>query len=165
MTISKGLLMPVLCAAVCLAGCQNGSGRRRIDTGGSAREQLVPSELVGQTRTPIHDIPVPLQFELDQDRSRSWATGGIRVVDHRYVGPDDKWAVGRFYRRQMPNYQWVAVSAQQILGRISLRFVKGNQRCVVEIDDDGSWTSSGTGVNVQIFPEIRDTAGEMAPQN
>jgi len=163
MNVSKGLLMVTTCAAVCFAGCQQGVGGGRIDTGGGAREQLVPTELVGQARTPISDIPVPLRFDLDQQRSRSWATGGIRVVDHRYVGPDDKWAVGRFYRRQMPTHQWVPVSAQQILGRISLRYVKGNQRCVVEIDDGGSWASSGAGVNVQIFPEIRDTTGELTP--
>jgi len=162
MNVSKGLLMSVLFAAMVTVGCQNTSGTRRIDTGGSAREQLVPTELVGQARTPISDIPVPLRFELDQERSRSWATGGIRVVDHRYSGGDDKWAVGRFYKRQMANHGWTPVSEQMILGRIALRYVKGNQRCTVEVDG-GGW-SSGTSVNVLIFPENRTNAGELASQ-
>ena len=160
MNISKGLLMTVLVAALVTTGCQNTVGVRRIDTGGSAREQLVPTELVSQARTPISDIPVPLRFELDLEKSRSCATGGTRVVDHRYSGGEDKWAVGRFYKRQMGNHGWTAMSDQMILGRISLRYVKGNERCVVEIND-GGW-ASGTQVNVLIFPENRANANELA---
>ena len=148
MKVAIGVPLVLVSVMLCLTGCQYGFAT--IDTGATSREQMVPTELVGRSRPWVPDVPVPLRFDLDKDRSRSWATGGFRVVDHRYVGRGNKLAVGRFYRRQMKNSQWVNVSDLMIRGSIMLRFVKGRERCEVDISD----ASMGrTEVIVNIFPE------------
>ncbi len=147
MKVANTLWLGWFCVALCLGGCEN---YRTIDTGSMSREQLISTELVGRSRLWVPDVPVPLRFNMDKERSRSWATGGFRVVDHRYVGRGDKLAVGRFYRREMKNSQWTNVSDLMIQGSILLRFVKGRERCEVNITD----ASIGrTEVIVNIFPE------------
>jgi hypothetical protein len=101
---------------------------------GSNRPEPVP-ELVGQARPPVADLPVPLGFKLDQGRSRSFATGGVRWVDHVYKGSADKFAVARFYKRNMPISKWELMTDMFVQGKIILTFEKPGEASRVEIRD------------------------------
>jgi hypothetical protein len=129
----KWISTVLLLAAAGLVGCNSGS---TIDTGaGAPREVSAPSELVAQSRPPVPDLPVPLGFTLDQDNSRSFAGAGSRWVIHQYHGRANKWAIGRFYRRQMPINRWTLETDRMIQGTIFLDFSKGNERAVLMIRD------------------------------
>jgi len=104
---------------------------------------------VAKARSPIPDVPVPLGFKMDQGRSLSAAAPGIRLITYRYKGSADKWAVGRFFKRQMPGYQWVHEADRMIHGTIFLQFRKEGERCAIVIRD-ASW--GNTEVDVEVFP-------------
>lgn len=136
MSARIALVVGALAAWTLLAGCNNSA---TIDTGGGApREVASSSELVAQARPPIPDLPVPIGFSLDAKNSRSFAGAGTRWVVHRYAGGESKWAVGRFYKRQMEVHGWQLDSDRMIQGTIYLDFSKAGQRCVVKVTD-GSW--------------------------
>jgi hypothetical protein len=121
----------VLLAAVATTGCNSNTTN---DSGGSAR-QAEPTELVAMSRPPVPDLPVPIGFDLDQGRSRNLAAAGVRWVDHVYKGSGDKFAVARFYRRQMPINRWVLVTEMFSKGDLKLDFEKQNERCHITLSD------------------------------
>lgn len=144
-------MMGLAASLLLAAGCNNNAS---VNTGSTPREVGVPNELVAKARPPVPDVPVPLGFDLDEDESRSLASAGIRWVDHRYTGNPDKWAVGRFYKRQMPLNGWVLDSDQMSQGLITLSFSKGVERCDVRISDGGLFTGTVIRISVRSVGEI-----------
>lgn len=136
-------------AALAAGGCHPYG--QQIDTGGSGSQRRVAPELLPATQSSLPDVPVPQRFKYDPKRSRTVATSGIRMVDNHYTGPADKWAVGRFYKRYMPDHDWTAMSDQMLDGRVYLQFSRGRERCTITIEDRG-W--SGTDISVMIYPEV-----------
>ncbi len=126
----RAIASMVLVAAAATIGCSSTSN----ETSGSAR-QAEPTELVAMSRPPVPDLPIPIGFDLDQNRSRNLAAAGVRWVDHAYKGPADKFAVARFYRRQMPINRWVLVTEMFSKGDLKLDFEKQNERCHITVSD------------------------------
>ncbi|HET6429084.1 MAG TPA: hypothetical protein VFJ30_11775 [Phycisphaerae bacterium] len=118
----------VLVLSACLCGCTE-----QTSTVGAVddNQQLLdlPAELAAQVRPPILDLPVPVGFRMDERRSRDFAAAGARYVDHVYKGRSDKFAVGRFYKRNMPRSRWVLVTDMFVQGDIMLDFEKQTERC------------------------------------
>lgn len=114
-----------------LAGC-GGSA----DSGDTQAVGPEP-ELVAVRRPPIEDLPVPIGFYLDEDKSRNFSAAGSRYIDHAYKGSADKFAVGRFYKRQMPISRWTLVTDMFVQGDIVLDFEKNSERCRINISDGG----------------------------
>ncbi len=111
-------------------------------------------ELVGQSRPPVADLPVPSGFSLDQEQSRGFTTGGARWVDHVYKGSDDKFAVARFYKRNMPINNWNLMTDMFVQGEIVLTFEKQREAARVVIRDGGLFTR--TEISIQMW-----TKGQM----
>lgn len=138
-----------------LVGCQSGG---TIDTGsGAPREVASPSELIAQSRPPVPDVPLPIKFTFEDTKSRSYAVAGIRIIDHSYVDRSwfnkaDKWAVGRFYKRQMLVNRWTLESDQMVRGTICLQFNKDKEHCKITITDNDSPVMSPTRVAVEVMP-------------
>lgn len=121
----------VLVAGAAVLGC---NGRQTIDTGsGAPGEVMAPVALAAQANTPISDLPVPVRMDLADGDSRSFAAAGVRWVDHIYRGRANKWAVGRFFKRQMPTAGWTLVADRMLQGKIFLNFTKANENCDVVI--------------------------------
>ena len=130
--IGRMLIAGLLVAsAMLLGGCNK---PQAVDSaGGGYREVSAPTGLVAKARPSIADVPEPIGFKLDERRSRYFAAAGARYVDHLYKGRADKWAVGRFYKRQMPISRWVRVTDRFVQGGIVLDFEKETERCVIQI--------------------------------
>ena len=130
-------------AGICLAGilvftagCNNNSGT--VDTSAGAPRQAPPfTQLIAQGRPPVPDLPVPLGFKLDEGRSRDYSVAGARFVDHLYKGRADKFAIKRFYERQMPINRWVLSTAMFAGGDVMLDFEKDTERCRVTVTSGG----------------------------
>ena len=82
---------------------------------------------------------MPVGFSLDEGRSRHFAAGGARYVDHLYKGNADKFAVARFYKRHMPISRWVLMTDMFAQSGIMLVFEKETQRCQVSASDGNLW--------------------------
>ena len=130
----------VLALLVCWSsGCDNQQSQT-VETPGGAHGKALPLiELVAQARPPIPDLPVPIGFNLDEGRSRNFAAGGARYVDHLYKGRADKFAVARFYKRHMPISRWVLMTDMFAQGDIMLVFEKETQRCQIIASDGSLW--------------------------
>ena len=122
-----------------LAGCNGGGG----DSSGGVRSQARPRiELVATSGAIISDLPIPVGFSLDEGRSRNFAAAGARYVDHFYKGRGEKFAVGRFYKRHMPNARWVLVTDMFVQGEIVLDFEKETERCRIVVVDGNLFNKS-----------------------
>jgi hypothetical protein len=142
-----GWLVVILLAAMA-AGCEDAG--RTIGIGSSGPEAVPePDSLVAQARPPLPDVPMPVGFDLQDSKSRSVAAPGVRLVDHWYTGREDKWAVGRFFKRQMPASQWTLDSDRMNVGDIILEFSKVRERVTVTVGD-ASWGK--TSIHVEIRP-------------
>lgn len=139
MTRSRMIMLGLLVLFLHALGCQNNSG----------------GDLGAQARSPLPDVPLPAGFELEELRSRSWKSGENRFVDHMYEGRGDKFAVSRFYEKQMPVSGWTMESDQFLQGRGTMDFVKGHERCRITYYDE---TLGKTVVLVAIWP-INNGAG------
>lgn len=155
MKARKWTLVVLMMVGFALVGCQS-SGT--IDTGsGAPREVASPSELIAQSRPPVPDVPLPINFTFEDTKSRSYAVGGIRIIDHSYVdrrwfNKADKWAVGRFYRRQMPVNRWMLESDQMVRGTIYLQFNNEKEHCKITITGNDSPVMSSTRIGVEVMP-------------
>ena len=147
-------VLPMLLAAVlaCVTGCQ-------ADINASARGQESAGEeprLLRQPRPYIPDLPVPVNFQLDQAKSGNLDAPGVRLVDHLYKGREDKISVRLFYIREMPAHQWRLVTTMFTRGTVIMNFEKNSERCHIEILD-GSWWHS-THIRVRIYT-VRSSPG------
>jgi len=119
-----------------------------------------PTELMYMSRPPIADLPVPVGFELVENRSRNLAAAGARFVDHVYSGRADKFAVWRFYKRLMPINRWALVTDKFVQGEIQMDFEKESERCQVTVTDGGFLQP--TVVKMAVMPSGRITAPQGA---
>ena len=133
MTTTLRLTGLVLAAWLVLLSAGCGESEKLETTSGGYREVAPPIELIAQARPPIHDMPIPIGFKLDEGRSRNFTAAGARYVDHLYKGSANKWVVARFYKRQMPTERWTFVTDIFAQGNISLDFERETERCQVTI--------------------------------
>ena len=152
-----------LAAAAWLCGCNN---TNTVDASSGAPREVQPAyELVAQSRPTIADLPLPVGFDLDEGRSRSFSAAGARYVDHVYYGKDDKFALARFYKRQMPVNRWTLVTDMFVQGDIMLDFEKDTERCRVIITETNK-VFHPMSVKVQLWTSgrIESPAGPPAKQ-
>ena len=98
------------------------------------------------------DIPLPEGFALQEQSSEDFLAGSVRYLRHRYAGPADKYAVRRFYRRQMPLVRWTPLSDSQVQGRYTMRFERSGESCTVRIEDKPGRARGQVLVEVVITP-------------
>ena len=144
-----------LVVAASLAGCSQQAQPMPAAGDPPGVPGAVP-ELVGLARPPIADLPVPLGFSLRESKSRNFTAAGARYIDHVYNGSADKFAVARFYKRQMPISRWTMVTDMFVQGDIMLDFEKDTERCRVTITDGGLFNS--TVIKVALW-----TSGRIVP--
>ena len=150
-----GCMMLMLALSAAMAGCGSSSGAGGVSAGGAGDVGPVP-ELVAMRRPPIADLPIPIGFSLKESKSRNFSAAGARYIDHAYDGRADKFAVGRFYKRQMPISRWTLVTDMFVQGDIMLDFEKDTERCRISISDGGFFGS--TRIKMAVW-----TSGRIAP--
>ncbi len=144
-----------------LTACLAAGCGQQASSGPSARgsRSAGPApELVAAGRPPIADLPVPLGFSLNEGKSRNFSAAGARYVDHVLTGSADKFAVGRFYKRQMPINRWTLVTDMFVQGNIMLDFEKDTERCRITITD-GSFGSTAIKMAVWTSGRIQPPSG------
>jgi hypothetical protein len=139
--------MLLLALSAVLAGCGGSSESAGVATDGPNAVGPIP-ELVAMRRPPIDDLPVPIGFYLDDERSRNTTVAGARLIDHLYKGRADKFAVGRFYKQQMPISRWTLVRDRFAQGEVLQDYEKDTERCQISITDGGLFGSTKVNIGV-----------------
>jgi hypothetical protein len=145
-----------LAAAVVVAALAGCNTQQASGPGGQGGVVGPMPELVPLSRPPIADVPVPLGFHLEEGKSRNFSAAGTRYIDHVFKGSPDKFAVGRFYKRQMPISRWTMVTDMFVQGDIILDFEKEAERCRITVTGGGTLRS--TRVKVALW-----TSGRVVP--
>ncbi len=141
-----GLLLAALaCAAV---GCTPSSSSN--NSGGSSAAPSASPDLPALANPTVPDVPVPAGFKWDQSKSQNSATPGVRVISHIYKGSSEKFAVARFYRKQMPISGWALRADTFDQGIVTLGFEKEAESCRVILSDSGIF--GGTEILVRLYP-------------
>jgi hypothetical protein len=93
--------------------------------------------LIADARSPIVDVPVPAGFAMsDESTSKVIPGGGLRVVNHRYVGYEDVLPVVEFYKQTMPTKGWVLADQNQQPGQeVILHYTKKSEECNVTVSE------------------------------
>ncbi len=146
-------LRTATCVAAALAIGLGGCNQSQQGAGSQAQPLL---ELARQRHPPVPDVPIPVGFKEDMARNRLLHTGVGRFVDHLYKGRADRYAVVRFFKREMPVSRWTEVTYMQTRGEHTLEFEKGTERCRVVVRK-GSWFHR-TYVDVRVW-----TVGRIEP--
>ena len=152
--------MCVVAVLISAAGCGN---PQIVDASSGAPKQILPmSDLVARSQPPIPDLPVPIGFKIDENKSRDYSFSGARFVDHVYKGDANKLRVKRFYERQMPINRWAITTSMFVRGDIMLDFEKETERCRVIISDSTFlWIFHATYIKVQLWTSGRlETPGQ-----
>ncbi len=140
------LCLLALCTAV---GCStSGSGAPMV--GRLAEDGTTTIALMPQARPLVKDLPVPMGFKLAENISRHTTSRGSRLVDHTYIGREDKAEVERFYRTQMPRAGWQFRSSKLERAAYVMKFTGHAERCVVRITDERSTSARRTQININV---------------
>ena len=107
------------------------------------------------------DIPLPAGFKLADQSSEDWSSGSIRYLRHRYRGQAGTYAVRTFYREQMPLVRWTAISDSAVHGRVTMRFERADESCMITIEEEPAGLSSRVVVEVKIAPLTRRPAAQI----
>jgi hypothetical protein len=106
-----------------LSGCVSMQGGRSLKP-----QRLEPSAIIR-----FSDVPVPVGFKLISDRSFILESGGVRAGVLRYTGKANIEDVIRFYKRQMPIYNWALLNVLEY-GEHMLNFERENESCLITIE-------------------------------
>lgn len=117
------------------------------------------AELQARPHSAVPDVPLPGGFSLVEKQSRSRSRGNWRTVDYLYKGSVNKFAVIRFYEKQMPASGWQLMDKRFVQGRATLNYIKDNEICVLSVYEAGYQTC----VHVDISPRGPVPAGRGAP--
>lgn len=131
-----------------VSGCQNYSG-----TTTSARNGATPPASPVQHRL-LHNVPVPVGFQLNRDRSNAWASGQIRWASCEFEGHSSADQVAAFYTRHMPSAKFVLKKESLEGGESHMRFVSDREECDIRIRE----SSGGTKLTINIGPLPKGTA-------
>lgn len=115
--------------------------------------------LVPSPRPYEPDVPIPSGFRIVDDATEDRSTGTMRLyLRHVYTGAANKYAVRNFYREQMPLARWSKVSDGNVRGLCTLRYIKGNESCVIEIRDEGQRT------RIQVLVSLEQRGNEVSQE-
>lgn len=118
--------------SVALSGCASLKGMFK---GSSTRTQASQSPEVSAI-LKFDDVPVPDGFRFIANESFAFQTQDVRVGLLKYEGKADPDAIVRFYKEQMPLYNWEVVNIIEY-GKRLLNFEKDGQSAVVTIEPRG----------------------------
>ncbi len=100
---------------------------------GGCQQDLRTVPLTASRRPFVRDIPVPMSFDLVNQRTHSQAQGSFRMIEHSYFGYAEPIVVNAFYRDEMARCGWRLLSEQNVQGTYRLSFQKGRETAVVTV--------------------------------
>ncbi len=97
--------------------------------------QKPPALLPLSPFSPVMDVPVPVGFQIDRDRSQATVVphSSLRLINQEYRGSAPASAVARFYRHRLPPLRWKSLGQTRVRGSWILFFNKNREDCTITI--------------------------------
>jgi hypothetical protein len=115
-----------------------------------------PTRIPARRNAWIEDVPVPLDFTLNEKRSiaKVYPSRRIRLIDHYYEGSGQIGAMRNFYLERMPEHGWNMLKEELQEAAYTLRFRGKEEFCEVRIRRGGADSLiQPVEIRVQIEPE------------
>jgi hypothetical protein len=143
--MSRSTAGVLLAGAMVLSGCQSYQGTS--SSGGSS--QGPPASPVQHSL--MRNIPLPVGFELQPERSVAHESGQLRVAQLEFTGNASPEQVTRFYVNHMPSARFVLKKRRFDNGEYELRFESAAEECNVRVR--GGRTQTTLVIDVSPLPK------------
>jgi hypothetical protein len=145
----------ITACSLALAGC----GMHKPDAGQPAKAPAASSgsaaASVGDKATPptktiaeFDDIPVPSELTREDDLSFVYEAPGVTLGVITYSGYYKGASIAKFFRSEMPKYDWQFLNAFSEGNKFMVAFLKSNRSCVISIEEG----SLDTRVTIKVGP-------------
>jgi hypothetical protein len=101
-----------------------------------------------QTLDEFEDIPVPVELKRNSEQSSVYEAPGFAVGVIVYEGYYKAASISKFFRAEMPKFEWQFINAFSEGSRYTLTFLKANRSCTVAIEE----SSLSTRVVIRVGP-------------
>ncbi len=147
-TFSRALLIGLLLSFV---GCgvvpkpEAGKTEKPVTTpDGAPVQEATPVQMVDE----FDDVPVPVELKRDNENSSVYEAPGFAVGVIIYEGYYKSASISKFFRGEMPKFEWQFINAFSEGNRYTLTFLKANRSCTISIEEG----SLSTKVVIRIGP-------------
>jgi len=132
--------------SVALTGCGTLGKNRPSD------ESAVPENisLSAARQLKFEDIPVPSGFKIIAKESYVFHNDYLRVGLLKYSGRAKGDQITKFYKEQMPLYNWETVNIIEH-GTILLNFEKADESCIITVDS----TFGSSSITIALSPRTK----------
>ncbi|MFH0732921.1 MAG: hypothetical protein V2A72_08435 [Candidatus Omnitrophota bacterium] len=139
--MKKTIFLIILISIFTAAGCADTGSRRSSDTTASSTLEVA-------TALKFDDVPVPSGFKLVADDSFIFDNDVMRLGILKYSGRPDASVVVKFYKDQMPLYNWRFINLMEFNTRI-INFDRDDQTCTIIVEP----RQLSTQVTVSVAPK------------
>jgi hypothetical protein len=116
-----------------VVGCFGGT---ELSPTSDANTTLVP---IQTPQVPLEDVPIPVGFDLDENRSRYFAPGNTRFVDYFFKGSMDRSQVAAFYRQEMTYAGWELIDERTSEdSMVIMDFDNGTEKCNITLSQSSN---------------------------
>ncbi len=109
----------------------------------------------GKNATPMiimipefDDIPVPSELSRDSERSFIYEAPGVTMGVITYSGYVKGDSLAKFFRNEMPKYEWQFLNAFSEGERYLISFIKSDKSCMISVEE----SSLSTRVTIKVGP-------------
>lgn len=136
MRIITGTLLIGLALSISACGLMSkpdaGSPKKPTSTkSGEPVNQAAPVNMIAE----FDDIPVPVELSRKDDESSVYEAPGFAVGVIVYEGYYKSASISKFFRAEMPKYEWQFINAFSEGNRYTLTFLKSNRSCSISIEE------------------------------
>lgn len=100
----------------------------------------------------FEDVPVPAGFKMLHNESFSFENKQYRLGILKYVGRSDADDVSKFYKDQMPLYNWNLLNIMEY-GRKTLNYEKADETCIITVE----FSMTKTLITISVAPKTTGT--------
>jgi len=111
---------------------------------GETVNQATPVNMIAE----FDDIPVPVELSRKDGESSVYEAPGFAVGVIIYEGYYKSASISKFFRAEMPKFEWQFINAFSEGNRYSLTFLKANRSCSISVEEG----SLSTRVVVRVGP-------------
>jgi hypothetical protein len=98
---------------------------------GETVNQATPVTMIAE----FDDIPVPVELSRKDEESSVYEAPGFAVGVIVYEGYYKSGSISKFFRAEMPKYEWQFINAFSEGKRYTLTFLKANRSCSISIEE------------------------------
>jgi len=107
-------------------------------------QETTPVQMVDE----FDDVPVPVELKRNHEESSVYESPGFAVGVIVYEGYYKSASISKFFRGEMPKYEWQFINAFSEGNRYTLTFLKANRSCTISIEE----SSLSTRVVIRLGP-------------